>query len=201
MTTTAATMIPGGEGALTVIDTGSPPAFTAPGWHPHPDYPSIERFWDGWRWTGEHRFAGTPAESASPSTPSAIDANAMARWDNTIQGDNYGAINQAGRDVNIRTWNEHRHGDADASDSFAELFGGRGVGRVLIAVGIIVSIVGMVLLVSAFLTVVQSSHPGLTPGVVNGFILAAAGGLLTSLGVGMSRAARAREWRHATDDR
>src|ERR1044072_908766 len=54
------------------------PEHSPPGWHLHPDYPSVERYWDGQRWT-EHRFialnssAGTTAplrtDGALPDAP------------------------------------------------------------------------------------------------------------------------------------
>lgn len=58
-----------------------PPASSTPAWHPHPDYPTIERYWDGERWTDEHRFApealGRPAQHVL-ATQAAIDASSPA---------------------------------------------------------------------------------------------------------------------------
>jgi hypothetical protein len=38
---------------------GQPPDDREPGWHPHPKHPTVQRYWNGAAWTGEHRFAPT----------------------------------------------------------------------------------------------------------------------------------------------
>ena len=59
-----------------------PPASSTPAWHPHPEHPTVERYWDGESWTGEHRFAidpaYEPAQYVPASMPAAIDASSAA---------------------------------------------------------------------------------------------------------------------------
>jgi Domain of unknown function (DUF4190)/Protein of unknown function (DUF2510) len=60
-----------------------PPASSTPAWHPHPDYPTIERYWDGEHWTGDHRFVTDalhqPAQQYVPATAQpAIDESSAA---------------------------------------------------------------------------------------------------------------------------
>jgi hypothetical protein len=38
-------------------EADAPPDGAAAGWHQHPQHPTVQRYWDGSGWTGEHRFA------------------------------------------------------------------------------------------------------------------------------------------------
>lgn len=42
-----------------------------PGWHAHPEHETVQRYWDGTCWTGEHRFA-LVARSAPTSETAAL---------------------------------------------------------------------------------------------------------------------------------
>ena len=123
-----------------------------------------------------------------------------ARWDNQF-GPNYGMINQAGRDVHAPSWHEHRY---DQDEPIDELFRGRGAGRVLLALGLLVAFAGfglwMYLILSAGASMADGSPEspferevfGLPAGIV-GFGAFVAGGIVAGLGASMSKAARLRE--------
>lgn len=56
-----------------------------PGWYPHPEHEHIERYWDGERWSGAHRFhaertqtAGNALVDASPQEPEGMPAAVLA---------------------------------------------------------------------------------------------------------------------------
>jgi len=40
-----------------IVDDRPPSDGAHAGWRAHPQHPTVERYWDGTRWTGEHRFA------------------------------------------------------------------------------------------------------------------------------------------------
>ena len=132
------------------------------------------------------------------------------QWQNEFRGDNYGDIHQAGRDVNVHARHEHRYGPDDPID---ELFQGRGPGRLLMAVGLVVALCGfagwMYLILSAATSVgdggpssgggpFETEWLGLPAGMV-AFGAFALGGVIAGIGGSMSKAARAREreLRHA----
>lgn len=46
---------------------GTPSSTLAPGWYEHPEHPTVQRYWDGSCWTGEHRFAPPDWQSADTS--------------------------------------------------------------------------------------------------------------------------------------
>ena len=144
----------------------------------------------------ELRFEVLEAES----TRELSRARSSAGWYNEL-GPNYGTINQAGRDVHAPSWHEHRHGPDDPMD---ELFQGQGLGRLLMAVGLVVAIAGFALWMylifsgGASIDDPSASDPfqkeilGL-PAAILGFGAFAGGGLMAGLGGSMSRAARQRE--------
>jgi hypothetical protein len=140
------------------------------------------------------RFDGDEAAAVTRSDDT--QAGGM-RWDNTFGRDNYGPINQAGRDVNIQSWHTHRHAEEDPSD---ELFQGRGFGRVLILVGSIVALAGfagwMYVILSGFGSTGEDSPFDMKvvglPLAGVAFAAFLGGGILSGIGTGMSRAARAR---------
>lgn len=117
-------------------------------------------------------------------------------WRNEIGGSNYGDIHQAGRDVNVRSWHEHHHGQDEAMD---ELFQGRGAGRLLLALGLVAALAGFALF--AYFIFSAPMDPGSDPfarkilglpEVAVGFGTFVLGGVIASIGMGMSKAARAR---------
>jgi hypothetical protein len=132
------------------------------------------------------------------------------QWQNEFRGDNYGDIHQAARDVNVHSRHEYRYGPDDPID---ELFQGRGAGRLLMAVGLVVALAGfagwMYLILSAATSVgdgdpssgggpFETEWLGLPAGMV-AFGAFALGGVIAGIGGAMSKAARAREreLRHA----
>lgn len=60
-------------------DHDRPPEDREPGWHEHPQHPTVQRYWDGAAWTGEHRFALTaPGDEAVARILGASDGHAPA---------------------------------------------------------------------------------------------------------------------------
>jgi hypothetical protein len=121
------------------------------------------------------------------------------RLDNRIAGDNYGDVVQAGRDLNFSEWQVNNR--FSAGDDFDELFSGTGVGRVLMVVGSIIALCGfcgwMAIILSGFSTNSGAGPFGAhvlglpAPALAFGAIIF--GGVLATVGRGMSRAARRRE--------
>jgi hypothetical protein len=122
-------------------------------------------------------------------------------FDNRFARDNYGDINQAGRDISIETRNEYRVTEDNPLD---EIFQGRGLGRLLVVVGLVIALSGfagwMYLIFSGGASVgeMNPSNPfdkellGL-PAPMVAFGAFAAGGIIAGIGVSMSKAARERE--------
>jgi hypothetical protein len=117
-------------------------------------------------------------------------------WSNHF-GTNHGEINQAGRDL-VRNWHDHRY---DIDDPLEELFKGRGAGRLLMALGLIVALTGfggwMYVIFSGFGSTDPMNNPFDSkvlgfPGPALAFAAFAIGGILASIGHAMSRAGRAR---------
>jgi hypothetical protein len=133
---------------------------------------------------------------ASPGAAEQTDVAPATSFSNAFGGPNYGDVNQAGRDLTIRNWNDYRVEEYDPSE---ELFQGRGPGRVLMIVGSIVALCGFVGVGAViFGSGPSSSGPldmkiGPLPVVVLGFGAFLVGGLVAGIGQGMSKAARARE--------
>ena len=114
-------------------------------------------------------------------------------------GTNYGQINQAMRDVNIRNWSETHY---DQENPMEELFRGRGAGRALLVVGLVLVVFGF----AVWMSVIFSGFSGTgdtnpftdkhvlgLPAAPLGFGAFALGGLIAGLGATMSKAARTRE--------
>lgn len=114
---------------------------------------------------------------------------------------NYGMINQAGGDLNQRIWNETHNEQENPMD---EIVRGRGAGRALVVLGLIIALSGfalwMSMIFSGFTNTKGTGNPldkhilGL-PAAPTGFGAFAIGGLIMAMGVAMSRAAREREFR------
>jgi hypothetical protein len=140
------------------------------------------------------RFEDEPAATVGDDT----EPGAM-RWGNAFGRDNYGAINQAGRDVHIQSWHTHHHEDDEAVD---ELFQGRGPGRVLILVGSIVALAGFAawvyVILSGFAAGDDTSFDPTdiklfgAPLMFIGFAAFLGGGVVAGIGNSMATAARAR---------
>lgn len=123
----------------------------------------------------------------------------LTRLGNRIDGDNYGDIYQAGRDVN-HAWQVHN--DYHQEDEWDELIAGRGLGRLMMIVGLIVCLGGFggwaAIILSGFSNSDPSHDPfsaqvlGL-PAVPIAFGAFVVGGIIAGLGRTMSRAARQRE--------
>jgi hypothetical protein len=118
---------------------------------------------------------------------------------NEFGGDNYGPINQAGRDVNIESRHDHWY---EADDPMQELFQGRGVGRLLMAIGLLVALSGFaawMYLIFASGESARSGGDGLFDEKIAGLPIGlvafgafAVGGVIASIGASMSKAARTR---------
>lgn len=121
-------------------------------------------------------------------------------------------VNQGGSQIvgsgSIYQGNVHQ-GDrieVDGDEGLEELFSGRGPGRALMVIGLVVALAGFAVfanVVFSFATGFGTAEPDFTSpfdkeilglnAVATGFALFVGGGLLTSIGQGMSRAARKRE--------
>jgi hypothetical protein len=126
----------------------------------------------------------------------------VARLENRIVGNNYGDVVQAGRDLTFSEWQvNNRFGP---SDELEELFLGRGAGRVLMILGLIVALAGFVGWMAVIFSGAGNTNPNQisdpfqthilgvpAPAVAFGAFLF--GGVLAGIGRGMSRAARRRE--------
>ena len=140
-------------------------------------------------------------EMASDQSTAEVPAvRSTAAYDNQF-GPNYGTINQAGRDVHAPSWHEHRY---DQDEPIDELFHGRGPGRVMLALGLVIAFAGFglwaYLILSFGTSFTESSEPlspferevlGLPAGIV-GFGAFLGGGIIAGMGASMSKAARRR---------
>lgn len=138
------------------------------------------------------------SDEATAEVPAARRAPA---WDNQF-GPIQGTINQAGRDVHAPSWHEHRYEQTEPID---ELFRGRGAGRLMLALGLIVAFAGfglwvwLILSTGASLTdsdelpnPLEREVAGL-PAALVGFGAFVGGGIVAGLGSSMSKSARLRE--------
>jgi hypothetical protein len=117
---------------------------------------------------------------------------------NAVQGVVYGDLHQAGRDIHNQSWNDFQ---LDVPDPMDELFQGRGLGRLLMALGLLVALAGfggwMYLILHSGEVNDPSFDPfqdkilGLSAPMV-AFGAFAVGAVISSIGMGMSRAARNR---------
>ena len=131
------------------------------------------------------------------------------RFDNRFARDNYGDINQAGRDINIDQRNEYRFTEDNPLD---EVFQGQGPGRLLVVIGLVIALsgfAGWMYVIFSGAASVGEMHPsnpfdteilGL-PAPIVAFGAFAAGGLVAAIGVSMSKAARESERRRAAKPR
>jgi hypothetical protein len=123
-----------------------------------------------------------------------------SKLNNHIGRDNYGEVFQAARDINYEAYVENH---IEPDDPWDEMFTGRGAGRVMMVIGLIVLLCGfggwMLIIFSGF-----SSHDPSAPtpfdkhllgvpvpAIAFGAILL--GGVVAGIGRGISRAARRRE--------
>ena len=71
--------------------TDEAPGNPDPGWHMHPQHPTVERYWDGEAWTSEHRFAqpvpgdderrdASPEDDTAPSARDLSPAVSGSLW-------------------------------------------------------------------------------------------------------------------------
>ena len=113
-------------------------------------------------------------------------------------GTNYGQISQAARDVNVRNWSETHY---EQENPMEELFRGRGAGRVLLVLGLIIALSGfavwMSLIFSGFNGDANTNpfdkHVFGLPIAPVAFGAFALGGLIAGIGGTMSKVARTRE--------
>jgi len=120
-------------------------------------------------------------------------------WRNEFHGDNYAPINQAARDVNVQNRHDYWF---ELDDPMQELFQGRGVGRLLMGIGLLVALSGFaawMYLIFASGASAQSGGDGLFDEKVAGLPIGlvafgafALGGVIASIGASMSKAARTR---------
>jgi hypothetical protein len=120
------------------------------------------------------------------------------RFANEFRGPNYGPVNQAAHDINFQSWNEFRY---EQDDLGTELFQGRGPGRLIAAIGLVVALSGFA--VWTYLILSAPNDPNAPspferhflglPIALVAFGAFGLGGLIAALGGAMSKAARARE--------
>lgn len=151
---------------------------------------------------------GAPTRAGAAPSSRSYDFGDVSGPVNTGDPVNHGG-NQVVGSGSIHHGNVH-HGDrydveAGLDNGFQELFSGRGPGRVLMAIGLIVAIAGFGIWMSIIFSGMTSGGPtapspfekdilGLNA-AVTGFAMFGAGGLLMAVGAGMSKAARQREER------
>jgi hypothetical protein len=125
--------------------------------------------------------------SADDSRP-ASTFNSAGQW---ARGD----INNVGG--NQFNDNRQRHDYYDEPNPFTELASGQGVPRAVIGVGLLLSLTGFALwmsfIFSGFGSDPSSTEVGFPPIAILGFALFAIGGVIASIGTGLSLAARRRQ--------
>jgi hypothetical protein len=131
------------------------------------------------------RFEMTDQGDVTAALPSPPVGNQMA-----IGGNNYGELHQAGRDIRI---SKNKH--LIVEDPMDELFRGQGLGRALMAIGLLIALAGF----AGWMYVIFSagrdggvSDPFAGPEPMVAFGAFAVGGVIASIGKGMSKAARER---------
>ncbi len=160
--------------------------------------------------SAELRFETADAEQTTGPLRSAPSEGSPAGGvGNQVGRDNYGDIIQAGRDVNY-DYDVDILNRLEPDDPMDELFKGRGVGRLLMAIGLLIALAGfggwMYLILSGGATI-AGGRP-VDPFSIEVFGVPAAmvafgsflvGGVIASIGKGMSKAARERAERSAGD--
>lgn len=142
---------------------------------------------DGGQATGPLRLDPPRAESAG------VIGNSVGR-------DNYGEIVQAGRDLRYEV---DYHTRLELNDPMDELFKGRGVGRLLVVIGLLIAFAGFAgwayLIFSGLTEPDANEIPDFfevelfgVPAAMVAFGSVAVGGIIASIGKGMSKASRER---------
>ena len=153
--------------------------------------------------SAELRFETPDAERATGRLRLAASEDAASGLSNGVGRDNYGEIVQAGRDVNY-DYDVDIRNRFELDDPMDELFKGRGVGRSLMAIGLLIALAGfggwMYLILSGGASLADGHHPvdafsvelfGV-PAAMVAFGSFLVGGVIASVGKGMSKAARER---------
>ena len=136
-----------------------------------------------------------------PGPPvSAIPGAGVPAVGNHIGGDAFGDVVTAGRDVNYQRWDIENNLAPD--DPLDELFKGRGPGRVVMVVGLLIAVAGFAGWMALIFSGIGSNDPtGPTPfdhellglpALAVAFASFALGGVVASIGMAMSKAARER---------
>jgi hypothetical protein len=150
------------------------------------------------------------APSGSRDAPTATYPAHSAKLD--LGGVVHGDAQQAMRDINNQSWNQNWNDlRLDTPDVMDEIFRGRGLARLLMVLGLLVALAGfggwMYMIFQGGTSVQDPSFDpfaaeiGELPAPMVAFGAFLAGGIITSIGMGMSRASRERrrelEWRRA----
>lgn len=151
--------------------------------------------------SAELRFETSDAEQATgPLRLAPSEGDAARGVDNRVGRDNYGEIVQAGRDLR---YDVDYHTRLELDDPMDELFRGRGLGRFLVALGLLIAFAGfagwMYLIFTGFTEPSPDHIPDVfglelfgVPAAMVAFGSVAVGGIIASVGKGMSKAARER---------
>jgi Inner membrane component of T3SS, cytoplasmic domain len=138
--------------------------------------------------------------TTGPMRPVASEGASAGGVGNRVGRDNYGEIVQAGRDLR---YDVDYHTRLELDDPMDELFKGRGVGRFLVAIGLLIAFAGFAgwayLIFSGFTEPDPGQVPNPfalevfgVPAAMVAFGSFAVGGIIASIGKGMSKAARER---------
>lgn len=145
----------------------------------------------------ELRFEVSGADATGETTA----LRGPQQWHNQFNRDNYGPIHQAGRDVNVQNRHDYQLALDEPMD---ELFQGRGLGRLLMVIGLLVALSGF----AGWMYLILSAGPSIDdpsairsfdrevfglPAALVAFGAFALGGVIASVGASMSKAARTRE--------
>jgi pSer/pThr/pTyr-binding forkhead associated (FHA) protein len=162
--------------------------------------------------SAEFRFEASVAAGHAEAPTTALGR--QGGLSNEIGRDNYGDVVQAGHDVKYEHFTQNR---LDLDQPFDELIQGRGIGRFLLALGLLVALAGFAGWTYLILSAGESIESGIpaespfelkllglpAPMVAFGSFLV--GGVVASIGLAMSKAARRRvedaRWRRANDPR
>jgi hypothetical protein len=148
----------------------------------------------------ELRYEGPEDDRPTGPLQLAPAGNGGIALGNGVGHDNYGEILQAGRDLRYDVDYNTR---LEFDDPMDELFKGRGFGRLLMAIGLVIALAGfagwMVLILSGFTRSDGNQIPDLfeaelfgLPAAMVAFGSFALGGVIAAIGKGMSKAARER---------
>lgn len=144
------------------------------------------------------RFGALELRFESPGRREAPTATYDYRVSNDMGGVVHGDVHQAGRDIHNQSWNDFR---LDVPDPMDELFQGRGPGRLVMALGLLVALAGFGAWMYLILQGGGVNDPSVDPfqdkilglpAPMVAFGAFAVGGVISSIGMGTSRAARER---------